>query len=50
MAVGGKVHIKVKVTRLNVDRMYLFTLDSIVLLISKTSSDHSVAVTLYFNY
>lgn len=47
MAVGRKVQIKV--TRLNVGRRYLFTLDLTVLFISKASSHNSVAVVLYFN-
>lgn len=46
---GGKVQIKNQVTRLNVDRMHLFTLGLTVLFISKTSSDNSIAVALYFN-
>lgn len=38
-----------KVSRLSVDRMYLFTLDYVTFFISKTSSDNSTAVALYFN-
>ena len=47
MAVGRKVQIKVKVKRLNVDRMYFFTLGSTVLFIPETSSVNSVVVGLY---
>lgn len=50
MAVGAKIQIKVKATRLTVDKMYLFIyVDSPVLSVSKTSSDNSIALALCFN-
>ena len=45
-----RFRLKLTLKRLNVDRLYFFTLDSTVLFISEIASVNSVAVVVYWSY